>query len=307
MKYLQSIEIQEHNKEEVLPGFTQDFPYLATCAELDYYVGAQTPWHWHKTVELFYMQSGTLEYTTAKGKQVFPAGSGGFINANILHTSRAISSCDRTIQLLHLFDPLLLSGGHGSQIETKYILPLTTAPGIEMIPLYPENPLQAELLEDIKRAFELSEQEFGYEFKLRESLSSIWLKLLAQASTFAEQGGINRDSDDKIKALIVYIHEHFREPISVDRLARVVHISKRACFRLFQETLHMTPVEYMRSFRLQKACQMLAESDLPITQIANSCGLGSSSYFGKAFREEFNCSPLAYRKRWHDRDKNRHQ
>ena len=43
MKYLQSIEIQEHNKEEVLPGFTQDFPYLATCAELDCYVGAQTP------------------------------------------------------------------------------------------------------------------------------------------------------------------------------------------------------------------------------------------------------------------------
>ena len=307
MKCLRSIEIQECSKEEVLPGFTRDFPYLATCAELDRYVGAQAPWHWHKTVELFYMQSGTLEYTTAKGKLIFPEGSGGFINANILHTSRVVSSCDRTIQLLHQFDPLLLSGGHGSQIENKYILPLTTAPGVEIIPLYRENSLQAELLEEIKRAFELSEREFGYEFKLREILSSIWLKLLAQVPSFTEQGSIRRESDDKIKVLMVYIHEHFHETISVDRLAQVVHISKRACFRLFQETLHMTPMEYIRSCRLQKAGQMLAESDLSVTQIADSCGLGSSSYFGKVFREEFGCPPLAYRKQWHDRDKNRHQ
>ena len=305
MKHLRSIEIQAHNREEVLPGFTQSFPYLATCAELDRYAGAQTPWHWHKTVELFYMQSGTLEYTTAKEKLVFPAGSGGFINANTLHTSRVISSGDRTIQMLHLFDPVLLSGEHGSRLETKYILPLTTASGIEVIPLYPENPSQAELLEDIKRVFELSEQEFGYEFKLRESLSSIWLKLLARASTFAEQRNVSREADETIKALIVYIHEHLHEPLPVDRLAQVVHISKRACFRLFQETLHMTPVEYMRSCRLQEACRLLADSDLSITQIADHCGLGSSSYFGKTFRESFGCSPLAYRKQWRDCDKNR--
>ena len=62
----------------------------------------------------------------------------------------------------------------------------------------------------------------------------------------------------------------------------------------------MTPVEYIRNYRLQKACYLLAESEDAITQIAYSCGLGSSSYFGKTFREKFGCSPLEYRRRWNN-------
>ncbi|MGM9619437.1 MAG: helix-turn-helix domain-containing protein [Oscillospiraceae bacterium] len=307
MKHLQSIELNEHSKEEILPEFASDFPYIATCAELDKYTGPIVPWHWHRTVELFYMGSGTLEYTTPNGKWVFPAGSGGFVNSNVLHITQVVPSYDRTVQLLHLFVPSFLSGEHGSRMESKYILPLTAAPGVEMIPLYPADPIQAEILADIRQAFDLSEQEWGYEFKLREALAHIWLKLFAQVRPMMEQGGISKASDDKIKMLMVYIHEHFQEPISVAQLAQAIHVSKRACFRLFQENLHMTPVEYIRNCRLQKACQMLAKSKEPIAQIAYSCSLGSSSYFGKIFREAFGCSPKEYRKRWHDSDKNGRQ
>ena len=66
----------------------------------------------------------------------------------------------------------------------------------------------------------------------------------------------------------------------------------------------MSPVEYMTSYRLRKAEQRLTETDEPITQIAYSCGLGSSSYFGKLFREQFGCTPVAYRKEWHNRNTN---
>lgn len=62
-----------------------DFPYIASYAELDKYEGVTAPWHWHPAVELFYMESGTLEYTTPTGKWVFPAGSGGLVNSNVLH------------------------------------------------------------------------------------------------------------------------------------------------------------------------------------------------------------------------------
>ncbi len=307
MNHLQGIDINESTKEEMLSGFAPDFPYTATYAELDKYIELQAPWHWHRTVELFYMQSGTLEYTTPKGKWVFPAGSGGFVNFNVLHTSRVVPSGDSTVQLLHLFDPALLSGEHGSRIEGKYVLPLTTAPNAEMIPLYPDDPVQSEILKEIKQAFDLSEQEWGYELKLREALTHIWMKLFELARPAFEQRNASKDSDDKIKMLMVYIHEHYGEPISVERLAQAAHISKRACFRLFQETLHMTPVEYIRSYRLQKACQMLAKSKESVTQIAYSCGLGSSSYFGKTFREIIGCSPTEYRRQWHDHDKNRQE
>ena len=121
-----------------------------------------------------------------------------------------------------------------------------------------------------------------------------------------EQGG-STAADDKIKQLMVCIHEHISQPLSVEQLARAAHISKRTCFRLFRETLHMTPVDYIRSCRLRLACRMLTESSDSITQIAGSCGLGSASYFGKVFREEYGCSPGEYRRHWHDNNKNRHK
>lgn len=77
MKNIQSIEFYTGSKEELLPGFASDFPYIASRAELDKYTGRYVPWHWHKTVELFYMESGSLEYDTPGGKLLFPAGSGG--------------------------------------------------------------------------------------------------------------------------------------------------------------------------------------------------------------------------------------
>ena len=48
--------------------FSADFPYIATRAELDKYTEPFVPWHWHSSVELFYMESGALEYTTPNGK-----------------------------------------------------------------------------------------------------------------------------------------------------------------------------------------------------------------------------------------------
>lgn len=300
MKNIQGIELNEDNREELLPGFTPEFPYIATCARLDKYLNSVVPWHWHRTVELFYIESGCLEYTTPNGKWIFPAGSGGMVNSNVLHSSRIQQSENRAVQFLHLFDPVFLSGGHGSRMETKYILPMTTAPAIEMIVLDPKDQTQVEILNDIRQAFEISDQEWGYEFKLRESLANIWMKLFEVARPAMGGGYGNNNTDDKIKAIMVYIHEHFQESISVDQLAKYVHLSKRACFRLFQENLHMTPVEYIRSYRLQMACQMLAKGKESITQIAYTCGFGSSSYFGKIFHERFGCSPVQYRRKWHD-------
>ena len=307
MRNIRGIELNRESREELLPGYDAAFPYIATCAELDQYIEPVVPWHWHRPVELFYMESGCLEYSTPNGKWVFPAGSGGFVNSNVLHTSRIKSSDDSTIQLLHLFDPVFLSGEHGNRMEVKYIRPLSSAPAVEIIALHPNDPGQADLLKAIRQAFEVSDSDWGYEFELRRRLTDIWLKLFDLARPSMESTEKPCGTDDKVKVMMTYIYEHFHEPISVEQLAESAHVSKRVCFRLFQENLHMTPVEYMRSFRLHKACQMLTGCKEPITQIAYSCGLGSSSYFGKVFREHFGCSPAEYRKKWHDCDMIGHQ
>ena len=83
--------------------------------------------------------------------------------------------------------------------------------------------------------------------------------------------------------MMIYIHEHYREKISIPELAAAAYLSERECYRVFHDCLHMTPVEYITTYRLQIACQMLAKGQEPITVISHECGLESSSYFGKVF------------------------
>lgn len=303
MKHLQNIDIATDSREEILPDFSPDFPYLASYVELSQQLYPGAPWHWHRTVELFYVESGTVEYIIPEGSFLFPAGSGGFLNANVLHSSRIVSDAKPTVEILHLFDPSFLAGERGSRIERKYILPLT-ATGPRLLPLHPEDPAQARILELLRASFTLSDGDWGYELRLRQALGDIWLGLFDLARPTMESGNSPGHSDALIKALMVYIHENYARSLSVDELAAAVHISRRACFRAFQENLRMTPLEYLRQYRLGKARALLEETGLPITEIAYECGLGSSSYFGKTFREAFGCTPGDYRRNWHDRDRN---
>lgn len=302
MKNIHSIKFYTGSKEELLPDFKDDFPYIASRVELDKYIGRYVPWHWHRTVELFYMESGCLEYDTPEGKLSFPAGSGGMVNSNVLHMSKAMSQTEKNIQLLHIFDVSLLAGKQGSRIEQLYISPVVTDPQIELIPLFPENALEEKVLRLILNAFHLSNDAFGYEMKLREALSEIWLKLFELSRPMKEKQEGHNKSNDKIKLMMIYIHEHYQEKISVPELAAAAYLSERECFRVFHDCLHMTPVEYIRAYRLQAACQMLARGQEPVTVISHACGLGSSSYFGKVFREYAHCTPSEYRRKWQDCD-----
>ncbi len=302
MKNVHRIEFHTGSKEELFPDFAPDFPYTASCSQLDQFMGRFVPWHWHKNVELFYMESGKMEYCTPKGRTIFPAGSGGMVNSNVLHMARPQAESEKNIQFLHIFDPSFIAGQHGSRIEQKYVTPITAAPQAEIIALYPEDPAQAKILDTIRESFHLSEHDFGYEIKLREALSDIWLQLFSISRPLLEEKGLSNKANDKIKSMMVYVHEHYADKISIAEIAAAAYSSERECFRVFHDCLHMTPVEYIKTYRLQTACHMLANSREAITYISHACGLGSSSYFGKVFREYTGCTPLEYRRKWQEND-----
>ena len=171
-----------------------------------------------------------------------------------------------------------------------------------MIPLFPGN-AEERILKLLAASFRLSSDEFGYEIKLRETLTEIWLMLFELSRSMREKKGGHNKSNDKIKLMMIYIHEHYREKISIPELAAAAYLSERECYRVFHDCLHMTPVEYITTYRLQVACQMLAKGKEAVTVISHECGLGSSSYFGKVFREYAHCSPIEYRKKWQNSDR----
>ena len=209
MKRIKQIQFHAGSQEELLPDFLADFPYIASRAELDYYVNRFVPWHWHRAVELFYVESGGVEYYLPGGKIVFPAGSGGLLNSNVLHATRGMSAASENIQLCHIFDSALISGGTGSRIEKQYVLPLITVPQVEMISLDPENPEQKEILEMICQAFQIQENEYGFEVHLRALLSEIWLRIFQLAGLLFAEPPKMRKNNDKIKDMMVYVHKHY--------------------------------------------------------------------------------------------------
>lgn len=85
-----NIDLIYENRKELFPESFEKFLHLALRAELNRYRESGVPWHWHGAVEIFYMESGELEYTTPGGQMRFPASSGGFVNSGVLHMTQPV-------------------------------------------------------------------------------------------------------------------------------------------------------------------------------------------------------------------------
>lgn len=303
MQNIRGIKLNNQTKEEFLPGYSMDFPYIATRAELDQYETSTVPWHWHKPVELFYIKSGALEYETPNGVIVFPAGSGGMVNSNVLHKTRVLTSEQRNIQLLHIFDTSLLSGRQGSQIEQRYFVPLLANSRFDLLPLFQDVPEQAHVLQLVQDAFSFQESEVGFEIKIERALLEIWLLLFEMFCQNAPIDSSPSPNVEAIKTMMLFVRQHYSCPITIKGLAESAYISERECYRVFRECLHTTPTDYIISYRLQEACRLLMGSNPSVTEIAHTCGFGTSSYFGKVFLRRIGCTPKQYRKNWQDKAK----
>ena len=303
MKYIESMKFRPGTKEEILPDFYPDFPYIASIVEPTKFPEKFSPWHWHKEVEIFYLKSGTLEYCTPKEKISFKEGDGGFINSNILHMAQAVEN--RALQFIHIFDTSLISGHSGSKIEKKYVSPIVSASHIKIIPFFSDNPKHKKILELLRKSFEINSEKIGYEIELCSFLYNIWYEIFINSLNLLEKKTSPDKINDELKMMMSYIYEHFSEKISISDIANYAFVSERKCFRIFKERLHTTPIEFIRNYRIENACYFLINTDKNISDIGYECGLGSNSYFGKIFKEYTNYSPMEYRKKWQNNDKKR--
>lgn len=295
MQIVRSLEYASNNKEENLPKYEESFPHICTEARIHEWPSKSVPWHWHAALELFYMEKGDLEYTVPGGKYVFPEGSMGLVNSNVLHTTKPVNDTGETIQRLHIFDASLISGPAGSRITREYITPVITNPSLEIVGVYPKTEKERDMIRLVKQTFCLDEAKKGYELVLRNDLSQIWLYLFESLELQnLEDRSIDR-SKECLKAMMLYVHEHYAEKIRVDEIAQAGFISVRECYRVFEEGLHCTPMEYLNEYRLQMACHLITTKRLTLTEIGQSCGFSSSSYFSRKFQQSIGCSPLAFR------------
>ena len=81
----------------------------------------------------------------------------------------------------------------------------------------------------------------------------------------------------------------------MEEAARQAGVSRSCLYRAFQAEFGCSPSIYLTRYRIQRACQLLRHSQLPVGTVAASVGFEDPFYFSRAFRRETGQSPSAYR------------
>lgn len=106
-----------------------------------------------------------------------------------------------------------------------------------------------------------------------------------------EQGA--RSDIDQVKQ---YIQYHVDEDLSIDKLAAMVYLSQGYLSYVFKKETGMNLSRYIRQCRMEKAKELLKETNMKIVQICEKVGFSNVSYFCQSFREYCGVSPDKYRK-----------
>lgn len=107
--------------------------------------------------------------------------------------------------------------------------------------------------------------------------------------------GIN---DNLMKSVDKYINDNISESdFNVDTLSEAVGISRSQLHRKLKEIVGVSPSDYIRNIKLQKACELLRDTDVDVAQVAYSLGFNAQSHFSTLFKKYTGLTPSEYRSR----------
>ena len=91
-----------------------------------------------------------------------------------------------------------------------------------------------------------------------------------------------------------YLDQNFTSPITLDSLSETVYISKHYLSHLFKEQTGVSPIKYLTSKRMEKACELLSETELPVSEVSKAVGYENPLYFSQVFKKYTGYTPTEY-------------
>jgi len=104
--------------------------------------------------------------------------------------------------------------------------------------------------------------------------------------------------EPELRTALTHLHDHFREKLSIQTLAKHCQLSLRQFERKFQERFNLTPQQYLIKLRIQEACEQLMLPSQTIGAIALDLGFYDQSSFTVQFKKQMGLTPLQYRKQY---------
>lgn len=128
-------------------------------------------------------------------------------------------------------------------------------------------------------------------------LDLLFIHALRQWAAEADSGPgwLTAAMDPRLGPVLTAVHAHPEHPWSIDELARVANLSRSALAARFTRSLGVPPAAYIAAQRLDRAANLLRETDSPVAEVGRAVGYASEAGFSRAFHRRFGAPPLRWR------------
>ena len=278
-------ELKEHK-----PHGTKDYPYT------QYHIhkakkAFHIPVHWHDEVEMIYVRQGELHISIEGNIYTATSGDVYLVNPGELHfmETEHIPVDYYTI----LFPLQFISFLSQDRIEREILTPFREGK------LLLKNDINQEayakkVQQMLEELIAINEVQKGiYELRTKTLLLQL-IAEFAEESCFHES--VMRKTSILQRNMITYIQDHFSEKLTLEMLANEFHLSQKYISRYFKEQFAISFMQYVGHLRMEKAKDLLRNTELSITEVAMSSGYPSVNLFIRSFKETYQVTPLQYRK-----------
>lgn len=248
--------------------------------------------HWHDDIELIYVLRGVTHYEMANETIEIRAGEGIFVNSRQLHLIHPDKDEDCELLCL-IFHPIIICSTQ--HITDNYVKPLIDNKDIQYVHLKSTVLWHKRILDDISEMEKFCSDDRGH-MKVMKLVFDLWEQLYDNLTDNCgvEESRINQDLSC-LKNMVSYIHKNYRNKVTLADICQAGNVGKSKCTLLFAKYSNVSPMEYVKNYRIEQGARLLTLSDMQITEIAYEVGFADASYFSKAFSEKIGISPIKYR------------
>lgn len=243
------------------------------------------PLHWHRSSEIVRVVSGNLKMYLDGRKIIVSPGEILFISPEVIH---GFFPADCVYEIIDFdADEILLRTSF-----CKDTLRIFTSKHVRILPFHPvENAAIYQLADQL---FTVSSEKSENNDLLVLGALFQFLGIIYDRHHYVEnfKSSVNAKL---FKPLLEYIEKSYMNSITLSDMAQVSGMSTSHFSLLFHDFFRQTPIDYLNSYRIERACLFLSNSDLPVTEIAYRCGFNDSAYFVKVFKKYKNITPKKYR------------
>ena len=251
--------------------------------------GSYIPMHWHRAVEIIYMQEGSLDVTIESENFTIQKGDCIVINGNVLHSTKCTSPNTAILlqipldfmekyipdpgQLIFLFD----FRTKDQRQQTKQAMFKTILEQLQII-----NNVRPD----------------GYLLRFNSLIFELLFQLYHNFAVKILQNNTSQKKKDmaRLEPVLDYISEHYREPISLNEIAEVACLQTGYFCRFFKKKMGITFLEYQNEYRLSFIYRDLITTRDPVHVILERHGFTNYKLFRRIFLEHFGNTPTQIRK-----------